>query len=102
MDHMEHHEHTYEHTHEHCHHEQEHSHDCAGCTACQNLDPMQETVALMEYMVKHNTAHAGELAALGKKLAELGRQDAAEQVLTAVTEFEKGNLRLAAILATLK
>lgn len=97
-EHHEHHEHC-DHEHEHCH---EHTHECAGCEACKNLDPMQETVALMEYMVKHNTAHAAELAALGKKLEGLGCADAAEQVLAAVSEFEKGNLRLSAILATLK
>lgn len=94
-----HHEHSHgahEHTHDHCH---EHSHDCASCGGC---DPMQETLALMDYMVKHNTAHANELAALAKKLDELGNRAASEQVLAAVSEFEKGNLRLSAVLASLK
>lgn len=74
-------------------------HECASCAGC---DPMQETVALMQYMVNHNAAHARELAELAKKLGELGNHAASEQVLTAVTEFEKGNLRLSAVLATLK
>ncbi len=94
-----HHEHSHgahEHNHEHCH---EHSHDCASCAGC---DPMLETLALMDYMVKHNTAHANELAALAKKLDELGNHAASEQVLAAVSEFEKGNLRLSAVLASLK
>ena len=90
-----HHEHSHG-DHEHCH---AHSHDCASCAGC---DPMQETLALMDYMVKHNTAHANELAALAKKLDELGNRAASEQVLAAVSEFEKGNLRLSAVLASLK
>ena len=92
-----HHEHSHgEHSHDHCH---EHSHDCASCGGC---DPMLETVALMDYMVKHNTAHANELAVLAKKLEELGNATAAAQVMAAVSEFEKGNLRLSAVLASLK
>lgn len=104
------HEHTHEHTHDHCHehhhdHDHEHHHHhcheqgCGSCTAC---DPMQETIALMDYMVKHNMSHAKELAELSKKLRELGNPLAAEQVLSAVTEFEKGNLRLSAVLASLR
>lgn len=101
------HEHTHDgvtHTHEHTHEgEHEHSHDCAhDCGTCGGCDPMTETVALMDYMVKHNTAHANELAQLAKKLEELGNTAAAEQVLAAVSEFEKGNLRLSVVLASLR
>lgn len=110
-------EHTHEHTHHH-HHEGEelphshegehgahdHAHECAhDCGACAGgCDPMTETLALMQYMVNHNAAHARELAGLAEKLKELGNQSAAEQVLTAVSEFEKGNLRLSTVLASLK
>lgn len=99
-----HHDHTHGHSHDHDHdHDHGHSHchegGCGSCTAC---DPMQETLALMDYMVKHNTAHANELAQLSKKLEELGNGAAAQQVLAAVSEFEKGNLRLATVLASLK
>ena len=85
------------------HHEEgehHHHHDCGG--NCENCDPMTETLALMDYMIKHNAAHAEELAQLAKKLEELGKHEAAEQVLTAVSEFEKGNMRLSTILASLK
>ena len=85
-----------EHTHP---HEGCDPHDCAACGSC---DPMQETVALLQYMVNHNAAHANELAQLGQKLTELGNREAGEQVLTAVSEFEKGNLRLSTVLASLK
>ena len=88
------------HPHEHGH---EHAHDCAhDCQTCGGCDPMQETVALMQYMVNHNAAHARELEALAKKLGELGNAAVSEQVLAAVSEFEKGNVRLSAVLASLK
>lgn len=102
------HTHTHEggdhiHTHEGDHGAHDHSHDCAHeCSACAGCDPMQETLALMQYMVNHNAAHARELAELAKKLGELGNHTAEEQVLAAVSEFEKGNLRLSAVLASLK
>lgn len=91
-----HHDHAHSHSHDHSH---DCSHECGSCGGC---DPMQETLALMQYMVNHNAAHARELADLAKKLGELGNPLASQQVLTAVSEFEKGNLRLAAVLASLK
>ena len=97
------HEHTHTHTHEGDHGSHDHSHDCAHeCSGCAGCDPMQETLALLQYMVNHNAAHARELAELAKKLGELGNRAASEQVLAAVSEFEKGNLRLSAVLASLK
>lgn len=96
------HAHTHEHLHDHGH-EHSHSHDCDhACASCGGCDPMAETLALMDYMVKHNTAHAKELETLAKKLEELGNAVAAQQVMAAVSEFEKGNLRLGAVLASLK
>ena len=91
------------HTHDGAHGDHDHSHDCTHeCGTCGGCDPMTETVALMQYMVNHNAAHARELADLAKKLGELGNHAASEQVLAAVSEFEKGNLRLSAVLASLK
>lgn len=111
--------HTHEHSHSHHHEGEEHSHShdqlhdhghshdhdhgCShSCSSCAGCDPMQETLALMQYMVNHNAAHARELADLAGKLEQLGNEAAARQVLTAVSEFEKGNLRLATVLASLK
>ncbi len=108
------HEHSHSHTHEggdhtHTHdlhdHNQEHdhSHGCdQQCDGCHSCDPMQETLALMQYMINHNAAHARELAQLAGKVDELGNHAASEQILAAVSEFEKGNLRLSAVLASLK
>ena len=52
-------------------------------------------------MVGHNTQHANELAVLAKRLDEMGDHAAFEQVMQAVGDFEKGNLRLSAVLASL-
>ena len=71
--------------------------DCARCDA----DPRAEVVALMRYMVDHNAAHAHELAQLAGRLNALGDVDAFEQVMKAVADFEKGNMRLSAVLAAL-
>ena len=86
--------HEHEHGHEHCHH---HDH-CGG--HCDHT-PMEELVALMKYMGGHNAAHAKELAGLARKLDEAGNHTAFEQVMAAVSDFEKGNMRLSVILASL-
>ena len=104
------HEHSHEYMHEHGIPHDHHAHgaDCPnrteGCGAdCANCEanPRAEVVALMRYMVNHNAAHAGELAQLANRLKELGDDEAFEQVTRAVSDFEKGNLRLAAVLAAL-
>lgn len=89
-------EHT--HTHDGC---AEHTH-CEGCGGCAEHTPMQELTALMKYMVSHNASHANELANLAKQLNELGQTAAYEQVMQAVSDFEKGNLRLSTVLAALR
>ena len=62
---------------------------------------MDEMVALMKYMVGHNAAHAKELADLALKLQDAGSRTAYEQVMAAVSDFEKGNMRLSMVLAAL-
>ena len=56
----------------------------------------------MKYMVGHNSAHAKELADLAQKLAATGNTVAADQVMAAVSDFEKGNMRLSMVLASLE
>ena len=62
---------------------------------------MEELVALMKYMAGHNAAHARELADLAVQLQKAGSNVAYEQVMAAVSDYEKGNLRLTAVLASL-
>ena len=110
------HEHTHSHSHDHAHphdhdhlhgegHSHDHSHecnhDCHSCGAACQHTPMEELLALMKYMVSHNTAHANELAELANQLEKAGSHAAYEQVMAAVSDFEKGNMRLSMVLASL-
>lgn len=105
------HDHHHDHDHGHCHeHHHDHDHHCQHaegghchehCSGCANADPKAELAALMKYMVGHNTAHANELAQLAGKLKEMGDHVGFEQVMAAVSDFEKGNMRLSAVLAAM-
>ena len=102
------HDHVHPHTHDHLHgddhahtHSHECSHDCHSCGQTCEHTPMEELLALMKYMVGHNAAHAKELADLAIQLEKAGSHMAYEQVMAAVSDFEKGNLRLSAVLASL-
>ena len=112
------HEHEHAHTHDHCHphdhdhlhdhghaHSHSHDHDCGGhCHSCAGgceHTPMEELVALMKYMTSHNASHAKELADLAAQLEKAGSHSAYEQVMAAVSDFEKGNMRLSVVLAAL-
>ena len=103
------HDHEHPHAHDHLHgegHSHDHSHGCSGsCSGCASQcehTPMEELLALMKYMANHNAAHANELAALAQQLQKAGNPMAYEQVMAAVSDFEKGNLRLQAVLASLE
>ena len=61
-----------------------------------------ELKALMKYMVGHNASHANELANLAKQLQEMGETAAYDQIMLAVSDFEKGNLRLSTVLASMQ
>ncbi len=94
--------HTHDHDHDHAHSNDCAADSCAACGGCGDHTPREELTALMKYMVNHNTAHANELAELAKKLGDLGDKTAYEQVMLAVSDFEKGNLRLRTILAAMQ
>ena len=100
--HMDHEHHGCGHCHDHDHHHHDHcDHDhCDGHCHCDHT-PMEELVALMKYMVGHNAAHARELAELADQLEKAGSHTAYEQVMAAVSDFEKGNMRLSVVLASL-
>lgn len=106
------HDYSHEHTHEELHamgipHDHEHhdhgcSHSCDSCASACEHTPMEELMALMQYMVGHNAAHARELADLAAQLDQAGNHTAYEQVMAAVSDFEKGNMRLTVVLSSLK
>ena len=99
--------HDHEHPHHHHDHEHPHDHDhgctgsCQGCASQCEHTPMEELMALMKYMVGHNASHAKELADLAGQLEKLGNRMAYEQVMAAVSDFEKGNMRLRMVLAAI-
>ena len=96
------HEHHHDHDHEHCHeHHHDHGCSCGSCGCGCEHSPMEEMVALMKYMVGHNAGHTRELAALAEQLKQIGSPTAYEQVMAAVSDFEKGNMRLSMVLAAL-
>ena len=108
-DHAHEHDHAHPHDHDHLHdhgHEHTHSHDCThDCGTCGSHcehTPMQELLALMKYMTSHNAAHARELADLAIQLEKTGNKAAFEQVMAAVSDFEKGNMRLSMVLQSLQ
>ena len=96
--------HHHDHDHEH-HHHHDHDHGCTGsCQGCASQcehTPMEELMALMKYMAGHNASHAKELADLAGQLEKLGNRMAYEQVMAAVSDFEKGNMRLSMVLAAI-
>ena len=99
------HDHDHDHHHHHDHDHHDHSHDCGGhCHSCASHcehSPMEELMALMKYMVGHNASHAKELADLAAQLEKLGNHVAYEQIMAAVSDFEKGNMRLSVVLSSL-
>ncbi len=100
--HHHHHDHEHHHHHDHDHHEHGCSGSCQGCASQCEHTPQEELMALMRYMVGHNGAHARELADLATKLDQMGNHVAYEQVMAAVSDFEKGNMRLSMILASME
>ena len=100
-DHDHHHHDHHHHDHDHHHHDHQCGGQCQGCQSQCEHTPLEELMALMKYMVGHNAAHAKELADLAVQLEKLGSHAAYEQVMAAVSDFEKGNMRLSLVLASL-
>lgn len=97
------HEHTHTHSHEHTHdHAHEHTHEGCACGAGSGAQTGNETLAMLDYMLKHNQHHALELEDLKTQLDTMGKADAAKQLDAVIDDYNKGNVRLAAIVASLK
>jgi len=62
---------------------------------------MEETLALMKYMVAHNDSHAQELAALALELRDAGKVRAYKKLMAAVADFDMANAQLEAVLKEL-
>ena len=77
---------------------QKHSHGDHTHTHSENGTPMEEMLALMRFMVKHNDAHAQELAELAQQLQSAGKTRAYKQIMDAVSDFDMVNAKLEAVL----
>ena len=54
----------------------------------------QKDLALLKYMLDHNTQHAQELSDAGSRLASKGLADAAGLISDAVSSFSRANEKL--------
>ncbi len=91
--------HTHSHgglTHSHSHGEEEHDH-----IPSENATPLEELLVLMKYLVSHNDAHAQEVADLARELLNTGRNEAYDEIMDAVSDFDMVNAKLDAILSRL-
>ena len=89
--------HHHHHGHSHSHGHDHHHHDAPAADAT----PLEETVALMKFMVAHNEAHAQELADLAQQLGDSGNRNAYRRIMDAVVSFDMGNATLSAVLEDL-
>ena len=85
--------HSHIHTHDHGH-AHGHGHSSSGT-------PMEEMLALMKYMVRHNDAHAQELAELADQLRSSGKKRAYQKIMDAVANFDMVNAQLDAVVRDL-
>ena len=67
-----------------CGHEHKHHH-------VETAVSREELTALLEFTVKHNVSHTGELEDLADKVKNIGCPDAAGMILSALEEYDKGN-----------
>ena len=88
--------------HLHSHGGHTHSHDFDGDHSHGQGDtPLEEMLALMKFMVRHNDAHAQELAELAQQLQSAGKIRAYRQIMDAVSDFDMVNAKLDAVLTEL-
>ena len=96
---------SHEHTHEHTHEDgvtHSHTHGDGHCGSCESGDCKNETVALLTYMLQHNEHHAAELDQMADNLKKLNMDAAAKTIKEAVSDFQKGNMRLGLALTFVK
>ena len=83
-------------THSHAHGDLDHEHHLD-----ENATPLEELLVMMKYLVRHNDAHAQEVADLARNLQSAGRFDVYDEIMDAVADFDMVNAKLDAILSKL-
>lgn len=95
--------HTHSHNHDHGEgHGHSHEHGTMHCESCSGGDCRNETLALLTYMLQHNEHHAAELDQMAENLKKLGMEAASKTIKEAVSDFQKGNMRLSLALTLVK
>jgi pyruvate/2-oxoglutarate dehydrogenase complex dihydrolipoamide acyltransferase (E2) component len=64
----------------------------------ENATPLEELLVMMKYLVRHNDAHAQEVADLARNLQGAGRIDVYDEIMDAVADFDMVNAKLDAVL----
>ena len=78
----------------HCHTHGDEAHDHLPV---ENATPLEELLVMMKYLVRHNDAHAQELAALADQLRQAGKDRAYRKLMDAVADFDMANAQLEGI-----
>jgi hypothetical protein len=65
-------------------------------------DSMRELEALLDYLIKHNADHAGEIVELAERAHALGEQVAYERLVKGVDLLNSSNESLKAALEALR
>lgn len=79
-----------------------HSHSHADADHDHGDTPLEELLALMTFLIRHNDAHAQEVAELAAQLTAAGRADAYDEIMDIVSDFDMVNARLAGVLNRLQ
>jgi hypothetical protein len=58
----------------------------------------EKTKALLAYMLTHNREHAQELVQLRTQLEALGKEEAAQLLNDAISDYDRGNEKLEAVI----
>jgi hypothetical protein len=65
------------------------------------VDDIQQTKSLLEYLIKHNHDHAGEIMDLAKRTQTLGNAEAYQHIVRGVDLLNESNASLQAALVAL-
>jgi SAM-dependent methyltransferase len=66
-----------------------------------SANPLSEELVLLKFMISHNDAHAQELTDMAFRLKESGKENAYQEIMKAVAEFDAANARLSSIMKDL-
>jgi hypothetical protein len=66
------------------------------------VDDIQQIKSLLEYLIKHNQDHAGEIMDLAERAQTLGNTEAYQHIVKGVDLLNESNASLQAALAVLE